>query len=245
MVPPRRAASQEGNGHAVAHTVQPLGGRHSRTKMTDWVVEELRSAIIELRLPPGEPLREAAIAESLGVSKTPVREALSRLEYEGLAELTSFKGAVVSSYTRRDLVEMYELRELVETWAARQAATTMSEDARDRLRSLMERSQRLATSGRTAALEKAVEDFDSLLFEQVTNYRISALIDNIRAHVTRIGRLTTRIPGRLEKSVVEHMKIAEALLAGDADRAESALRDHIGSVRDDQLRALGADEGLA
>lgn len=219
-----------------------LGGHHTRQKMTDWVVDELRLAIIELRLPPGEPLREAAIADSLGVSKTPVREALSRLEHEGLVELTSFKGAIVSRYTRRDLVEMYELRELVESWVVRRAAREMGEDARSRLQALMDRSDRLSTSGRIGALEKAVEEFDTLLYEQVTNCRVAALVDNIRAHLTRIGRLTTRIPGRLQKSVAEHMRITEALLAGDADKADAAIREHIASVRDDQLQALRDEE---
>lgn len=243
----RRTNHGDGSGRPSAIRADPvraaLVGRTSRPKMTDWVVDELRSAIIELRLPPGEPLREAAIADSLGVSKTPVREALSRLEHEGLVELTSFKGAVVSSYSRRDLVEMYELRELVEVWIVRRAAEAMGGDARAKMTSLMERSKRLCTSGRTAALEKAVEEFDTLLFEEVTNCRIGALIDNVRAHVTRIGRMTTHIPGRLEKSVAEHMKIAEALLAGDTALAERAMHDHIMSVRDDQLRALGVSVG--
>ena len=70
-------------------------GRPDRRKMTDWVWEELREAIIELRLLPGEPLREAALAEQLGVSKTPLREAFARLKLEGLVETTTFKGAVV------------------------------------------------------------------------------------------------------------------------------------------------------
>lgn len=216
-----------------------LAGRQSRPKMTDWVLGELRTAIIELRLPPGEPLREAAIAESLGVSKTPVREALSRLEHEGLVELTSFKGAVVSGYTRRDLVEMYELRELIEVWVVRRAATDMDDASRERVAALMERSRRLCTSGRSSALTRAVEEFDTLLYEQVTNTRIGTLVDNIRAHLTRIGRMTARIPGRLEKSVAEHVTIAGALLARDPDGAEAALRVHIASLREDQLRALG------
>src|SRR2546426_1148331 len=78
-------------------------GRQDRRKVTDWVYEEIRQAIIDLRLRPGEPLREAAIASQLGVSKTPIREALSRLEQEGLVETVSFKGAVVSGYSDRDL----------------------------------------------------------------------------------------------------------------------------------------------
>src|SRR6478672_10391255 len=110
-----------------------FSGRHDRRKVTDWVYEELKSAIIDLRLAPGEPLREAALADQLGVSKTPIREALTRLEQDGLVETTSFKGAAVTMYSRRDLQEIYELRELLEIAAVRKAATAMDEQGRSRL----------------------------------------------------------------------------------------------------------------
>ncbi|MDA8311006.1 MAG: GntR family transcriptional regulator [Actinomycetota bacterium] len=214
------------------------GARYDRAKLTDLVADELRAAIIDLRLPPGEPLRESAIAESLGVSKTPVREAFVRLEQAGLVETTLFKGAVVLGYTRRDLVELYELRELVEVWAVREAARSLGDDQRERLVRLMETTERLRTERRTATLERAIDEFDQFLFEQVTNRRIAALIDNMRDHLVRIGRLTAAIPGRLEMSVEQHAAIAAALLARDPDAAEIALRHHIGSVRDDQLAGI-------
>src|SRR5262247_3560247 len=102
-----------------AKPVSVFSGRHDRRKVTDWVYEELKSAIVDLRLAPGDPLREATLADQLGVSKTPIREALTRLEQEGLVETTSFKGAVVTGYSRRDLREIYELRALLEGAAAR------------------------------------------------------------------------------------------------------------------------------
>jgi len=212
--------------------------RHDRAKITDWVFEELKAAIIDLRLPPGEPLREATIAESLGVSKTPVREALTRLELEGLAESTSFKGAVVSSYTRRDLVELYELRELLEIWAVREAAISMDVEALAHLDDIVAAGERLRAEGRTDALEEPIDEFDNFLFAQVTNRRVAALVDNLRAHLTRIGRLTAEIPGRLETSVDEHALIAETLRRRDPDAAAAALGKHIASVREDQLRML-------
>jgi len=224
--------------HRTSAVESAFSARHDRAKITDWVFEELKSAIIDLRLPPGEPLREATLADSLGVSKTPVREALTRLELEGLVESTSFKGAVVSSYTRRDLVELYELRELLEVWAVQEAASSMGDDALARLDDLMEAGERLRAEGRTDALEGAIDEFDGFLFEQVTNRRISALIDNLRAHLTRIGRLTAEIPGRLATSVDEHALIAEALRRRDPEAAAAALRRHIASVRDDQLTTL-------
>src|SRR4249920_4234052 len=110
-----------------------FSGRHDRRKVTDWVYEELKTAIVGLRLAPGDPLREATLAQQLGVSKTPIREALARLEQEGLVEATSFKGAVVSGYSPRDLEEIYELRSLLEGVAVRGVAVDASEEARAEL----------------------------------------------------------------------------------------------------------------
>lgn len=93
-----------------------------------------------------------------------------------------------------------------------------------------------AGAGRLAAL---ITEFDTVLFDQVKNSRIRALTENLRAHLTRIGQLTAEIPGRVQTSVDEHEKILEAIAARDPDLAEQRMRDHIHSVRDDQLRALG------
>ena len=213
-------------------------GQHDRRKVTDWVYEELKAAILELRLPPGHPLREAALAEQLGVSKTPIREALSRLEQEGLAEMTSFKGAVVTGYSRKDLLEIYELRELLENAAARTAATSIEAPALDRLVAICQESRDLRTGTDPARLAALITEFDTVLFDQVRNGRIRALIENLRAHLTRIGQLTAEIPGRVQTSIAEHEKIVEAIVARDPDLAEQRMADHIHSVRDDQLRAL-------
>ena len=129
-----------------------FSGRHERRKVTDWVYEEIREAIIDLRLPPGEPLREAAISAQLGVSKTPVREALARLEQEGLVATTSFKGAVVSEYSPRDLEEIYELRALLEGAAVRAVAEGASEETRTELQEIVARSRDLRDAGELTEL---------------------------------------------------------------------------------------------
>lgn len=218
--------------------------RHDRAKVTDWVFDELKAAIIDLRLPPGEPLREATLAESLGVSKTPIRAALARLEQEGLVQSTPFKGAVVGEYTRQDLIEIYELREMLETWAIREAATSMGRQELARLEEMIAEGERLrGGSGDIAALTEVIDEFDKFLFAQVTNPRIATLIENLRAHLTRIGRLTAEIPGRLHTSVDEHAAIAYALRSGDPGAAAAALRGHILSVRDDLLKSIDAVPG--
>lgn len=216
--------------------------RPDRRKMTDWVWEELREAIIELRLRPGEPLREVALAEQLGVSKTPLREAFARLEQEGLVETTSFKGAVVTGYSERDLNEIYELRALLEGAAARAAAERSTDDTLDALRDLVVRSRELRDVGDLLGLAELLGRFDLIVYAQVTNERIAALIENLRAHLTRIGKLTEAIPGRVEASVEEHAAIVDALVARDPDEAERLMRVHIGSVLADQLSTREASQ---
>ena len=220
-----------------------FSGRHDRRKVTDWVYEELKTAIVGLRLPPGDPLREAALAGQLGVSKTPIREALTRLEREGLVETTSFKGAVVTGYSRQDLVEIYELRELLEIAAVRAAAESMPEQGRARLSQIAAESRALKHGKDDAGLAALLTEFDDVIFDQVRNSRIRALVANLRAHLTRIGQLTAEIPGRIGASVDEHQKIVDAIEAHDPDLAEQRMSEQIRSVRDDQLAALvRADE---
>ena len=230
------ANQSDAGGSAGLETV--FSGRHDRRKVTDWVYEELKGAIVDLRLPPGKPLREATLAGQLGVSKTPVREALTRLEQEGLVVTTSFKGAVVTGYSRQDLLEIYELRELLENAAARTAAESMGEEDRAYLDRILRESRKLTGAADAGKLAALLTEFDDIMFDQVHNSRIRALIENLRAHLTRIGHLTAEIPGRIEASVDEHEKIVEAIAARDPALAEQRMRDHIRSVRDDQLRAL-------
>ena len=216
-----------------------FSGRHDRRKVTDWVYAELKGAIVSLRLAPGEPLREATLAEQLGVSKTPVREALSRLEQEGLVVTTSFKGAVVTSYSRQDLLELYELRELLETAGVRIAAESMGERQRAHLARIAAEGRRLRGTPDEAALAAVISEFDNVLLEDVRNTRILALMANLRAHLTRIEHLTAGIPGRVERSADEHERIIEAIATRDPALAEERTREHIRSVCDDRLRALG------
>jgi DNA-binding GntR family transcriptional regulator len=217
-----------------------FNSQHDRRKVTDWVYEELRTAILDLRLPPGSPLREATLANQLGVSKTPVREAIMRLEQEGLAESQSFRGAVVSGYSRSDLIEIYEVRELLEVAAVRDATLSMQDADRKAIAKLMEESKRLLAESDSDQLVKAITDFDTFFYDRIKNSRIQAMIGNIQAHLTRIGLLTAVIPGRIAASVSEHARIVEAVLARDPEAAALYMRDHIRSVRDAQVGSLDA-----
>src|ERR1700691_3914328 len=221
-----------------------FGALSGRRTMTDAVYEQLKAAIVELRIPPGEPLRAADIAQGLSVSNTPVREALGRLEQDGLVRLNSFRSAVVTAYTARDLQEIYELREIIEVAAARAAAESMSEKGLAALGRIATECVRLNAAGGGGGgggapeLVALISEFDTVLYEEVQNRRIRAILDNLAAHLARIGRLTAEIPGRIDASVREHAQIYEAIERRDPENASRFMRDHIRSVRDDQLRAL-------
>jgi DNA-binding GntR family transcriptional regulator len=209
--------------------------------LTDWVYDELKSSILDLRLRPGDPLREAAIAEGLGTSKTPVREALAWLEMDGLVETEVFKGAFVSGYSHRDLEEIYELRLLLEVQAARKAAESMDDDVRKRLQSISEESRQSLRPGHILRLAQFIDEFDTILFDNLENRRIRALIANLRDHLIRIGHMTQTIPGRMEASVFEHDHIIQAIIDFDVEKAAEMMRSHILSVKSDQLAALEAE----
>jgi DNA-binding GntR family transcriptional regulator len=106
------------------------------------VQDELRSAILEGALAPGERLRAEAVAERLGTSRTPVREALLMLEREGLVVVEPHRGAVVRAFDAADLLDLYEVRALVEPHAALRAATRIEPQALERLRRLCEKAER-------------------------------------------------------------------------------------------------------
>jgi DNA-binding GntR family transcriptional regulator len=203
--------------------------------MTDVAYEQLKAAIVELRIPPGERLREAAIAQGLNVSKTPVREALARLEQDGLVELSSFKSAVVTQYTAHDLGEIYELREIIEVATARAAAESMSDTGLAELGRIARECVRLSDG---PELVRLISEFDTVLFREVSNQRIRAILDNLAGHLTRIGLLAGEIPGRNAASAREHAQIYAAIERRDPEAAERFMREHIRSVRDNQLRAL-------
>ena len=240
----RRSASPLSSGdmddptaHEAATSAARLESVDRPLQLKDVAYRRLRSAIIDLSLPPGTQLREAALSTQLGISKTPLREAFIRLESEGFVEVRPYRGAVVSGYDHDLLVEIFELRTLLEGFTAARAAEVDDEEWRHRFRQNVERSRSALVDGNRALTGELLEEFDQLLQEPTRNPRVLELLAQNQGHVERIGRLTAAVPGRLEDSVAEHERIAEAVLSGDGRRAELLIRDHVASVMRTQLSA--------
>jgi DNA-binding GntR family transcriptional regulator len=218
-----------------------LGDGVEHRQLKDSVYLKLRQEIVTAQLPPGYVLREAELAARFGVSKTPLREAFVRLEKDGFVQIAPYRSAVVAGYSRQDLREIYEVRELLEGHCAREASVHISAEDMAALTRVVQDSAAAFEAGDTEALTALIDEFDVLLYQQSKNSRITAMLDNLRDHVTRIGRLTVAIPGRLGNSVQEHQAIYDAIAARDGERAETLLRQHILSVMADQLANLEQD----
>jgi DNA-binding GntR family transcriptional regulator len=216
-------------------------GVHRQLK--DTVYLQLRDDIISGALPTGAVLREAELAARFSVSKTPLRDALVRLQKDGFVDIPPYRSAVVTGYSETDLHEIYELRELLEGSCARQAALHISDDALTGLARIVEASAACMAGGevipgKEEELARLIHQFDLVLYAQSRNSRVDEIIENLRGHVQRIGRLTTGIPGRLAKSVAEHQAIYDAIVQRDSGAAETLMREHIGSVMADQLASM-------
>lgn len=204
--------------------------------LNDSVYRFLKGAILKRRLALGSKLDEVKLAEELGVSRTPVREAFQRLSAEGLIVLIPHRGAFVIQLTRRDLEELYEMREALEGQAARLAATRATP-------AMVVKLGEIIAAYRTAVLEnwrRSIILLDSRFHETVArasrNRRLMEAIRSLREQL-RILRITSvAIPGRPGRSLEEMSALLEAIRGRDPDLAEERMRAHIRSVRDDVLR---------
>lgn len=220
-------------------TTEPVFSRkfesEDRTTLVDSTYEELKAAIVDSRFESGDMLRESTIAEQLGVSKTPVREAFLKLREDGLVELLPYRGAMVTGYNVDDVREVFEIRVMFESECVRWAATDSSEHLIDELAANVAKTESAVARDDVQEVIRLFDEFDAILFARLKNRRLQGLVDNLQVHLQRIGKLTTEIPGRLERSLDQHAKIVAAVASGDPDAAQRAMRDHITSVLVDGL----------
>jgi len=202
------------------------------------VAESIREGVRNGRYMAGQRLVEADITSELAVSRGPVREAIRRLAAEGLVEIAHHQGARIRRLSRTDVLALYEIRELLEGLAARLAAEHVETDKvlAKQIRSLkrdMERSTRDADIERYVQLNR---DFHDLLVECSGNPHLPALIANLQTQVMRFQFRSLLDHSAIIRSESDHEKILDAVLKGDAGRAEKAMRQHIRRSRDLVLR---------
>ena len=187
----------------------------------------IREMIVGGDLPPGKVLNERELVEHLGVSRTPIREALHRLEKENLVTIIPQRGAFVCEITTKVIHEIYQLREIIEPQLIRMVTGDMSEEALQEFRSAF-----LALNmDAYDELAKLDNDFHLAVLDSVGNEYMTQMMDNMYAQNERIRFQLTRMPKRLQETVAEHVGIIDAMLAGDPEAAAKAMLEHLMNSR--------------
>jgi DNA-binding GntR family transcriptional regulator len=200
------------------------------------VHDELRALILEGRLAPGERLRAEAVAERLGTSRTPVREALLMLEREGLVLVEPHRGAVVRAFDAADLLDLYEVRALIEPHAAHRAATRIELDPLARLGELCGLAERPQASVDEQIAHN--EEFHALIAAAAGSPRLLAALRAV-AGIPHAFRAAFWADGeQREQSLFCHRELTRALTLRRPELAEVVMRMHILGARDFLLRVL-------
>lgn len=188
------------------------------------ILETIRDAIMTGALRPGEKVAEPDLAERFGISRTPIREAFRQLETEGYLTVIPRKGAVVTSFSPRDVEEFYAIKSILEGYAARRACENLTEKELDRLRAVNEKLRHLADDGDIRHFFRVHNDFHELFLKAADNEKLSDLVTNLVRKFQRLRFASLSLPGRMHVSVQEHDKIIEAFKRRDADLAETLVR---------------------
>lgn len=192
--------------------------------------QELRRAVLEGRLVPGQRLVETELARMFGVGRAAVRTALARLEQEGVVERAPNRGARVRMLTEEEAVEILEARAALECLAARCAALrARAEDVRE-LRAVLREMAACARKGDTLGYTDCNRRFHQVLVRASRHATAARLLDSLRAQMVRYQYRTVLAPGRLPRSLEEHRAIVAAVAAKDPDAAEASMRAHLQGV---------------
>jgi DNA-binding GntR family transcriptional regulator len=212
------------------------------TSLADQAYEGLLTAIAEGRLTPGQAIRETALAEELGISRTPIREALQRLARDGLVRLDARNGARIGELSLQEIHELYDLREILEGSVARFAALNARALERQRLEAILAREAEQL--GDPAALARLNKLFHRTLCEAACNRYLTSAVATFSTTLLLLGPTTLAAQHRADESHREHRQVVEAISVGNADHAEEIMRAHIRRAREIRL-SMAMEAGLA
>ncbi|MFF2522555.1 GntR family transcriptional regulator [Streptomyces liangshanensis] len=202
-----------------------------RPPAADRVYSHIKQAVLERRYQGGTLLTEGELAEAVGVSRTPVREALLKLEVEGLIKLYPKKGALVLAVSVQEIADVVETRLLVEEFAVRKAVPAPARLIA-RLEEVLEEQREKAGAGDLAAFAVTDRCFHAEIVRHAGNEILSKLYDQLRDRQLRMGVAVLEAhPERVAKSIDEHADLLDAIRSGDAEGAARSIRSHVSRVK--------------
>jgi DNA-binding GntR family transcriptional regulator len=203
---------------------------------------ELQEAILSEALKKGESLTELSLSEKLGVSRTPVRSALQRLSEVGLVKIVPNRGAVVLGVTKEDILDIYRIRMRLEGLASAMAALNMSDADKKKLTETVELSEFYLSKNNTENLKELDTSFHRVIYEASGSRTLARILSDLHLNTKGYRRISLAIPGRLERTTKEHREILNAILAGDAEKADRLTSEHIEHALANMLTALSEDK---
>lgn len=210
--------------------------------LRELVFESLREAIISGQLRPGERMMEIQLAEEMGVSRTPVREAIRKLELEGLVVMIPRKGAYVAGLSMKDIADVFEIRGALEGLAAQLAAERITENELEEMERYLVKISEEIEIGDINRVVETDTDFHTLLYKASRNNRLVQIISNLREQIQRFRTTSLSYPGRMKIALEEHRKIVEAISARDVELARNLAQEHIENAENSMMGMIHQDK---
>lgn len=195
--------------------------------LRDVVFHTLREAILRGDLKPGERLMELQLAEKLGVSRTPIREAIRMLEQEGLAVTMPRRGAEVARMTLKDMEDVLEIREALDELAVRIACARITDEQLQKLSEVKRQFESSTQTGDVKQIAEADVSFHDVIYEATGNPKLVTLLNNLREQVYRYRVEYLKNPKNYPVLIKEHEAILQSLKDREVGRAVSAMQEHV------------------
>ena len=206
--------------------------------LRDVVFNTLRRAIITGEFAPGERLMEISLANRLGVSRTPVREAIRKLELEGLVIMIPRKGAQVAKITEKSLRDVIEIRCVLEEFAASLACERITEEGKEKLKEAHQQFEDAEQSRDILDIVEKDEKFHDAIFQATSNDKLITIINNLREQFYRYRMEYVRDIEQHSVLVTEHENLLHAIFNHDSETAKQIMRTHLKNQQEGVIQAI-------
>jgi DNA-binding GntR family transcriptional regulator len=201
--------------------------KNNHWSLTEQVFETLQESILNGELKPGDPLPEIRLSEELGVSRTPVREALRKLELEGLVKTIPNRGTFVVGISEKDIEDIYTIRMYIEGLAAKWAAANITDELLEEMRSIVELQKFYAEKNDPFQVWQLDSRFHYILYQASGSRVLKQTLTSMHHYIQRTRELSISRLGRAATTVQEHLNIFNAIEQHDGELAEKLTFEHI------------------
>jgi len=213
--------------------------------LSEDIAESIKTAIIKGKFKPGEKISEGELAESMGISRTPLREAFRKLENEGFILIIPRKGAVVADIDADEAINLYEIKSTLEGLAARLAVANMKQKDIEKLEKINDELKELIDKNDLESFYRVHTRFHEGFVRLCGNKRLIQMISNLNDHFNRFGIISLTLPGQFENAIWQHTEIIAGFKSGDEKLVEERVKTNVmtgGRVLVDHLTRIQNQE---